>query len=398
MRSESTVCETVAIPAESAIMEVPQSPALQPARTRIKKLPPALRRRRIPFHTEPRFFRRFLWRLKEDSQFLRTTIQITFALLCVWIGIEFALFVRWGTSGGTAAFAHRPPGAEGFLPISALISLKYLILSGIVNNIHPAGLFIFIAILLVSFVAKKAFCSWLCPIGTLSESLWNLGARLFGRTFLPPKWIDIPLRSLKYLLLLFFLYIVWVMDEVALRTFIDSPYNRVADVKMYFFFAHITTFALWTIIILMLLSLVIRNFWCRYLCPYGALLGLTGLLSPLKVTRTKSTCIDCELCTKVCPSGIKVHLANRVWSDECTSCLQCVEICPVKETLTVRAAGEERSIPNWVFGTLVVGIFVAITGLAMLSGHWQNAIPQREYLDHFRNIDSPLYEHQRGLR
>ncbi len=394
MRSESTECETAAIPTDGVTMEVPQ----KPSRPRIKKLPPELRRHRIPYSTEPRLFRRFLWRLKEDSQFLRTTLQITFALLCIWIGIEFALFVRWGTSGGAAPFAHRPPGAEGFLPISALISLKYLILSGIINDIHPAGLFILIGIVIVSFVAKKAFCSWLCPIGTLSESLWNLGAKLFGRTFLPPKWIDIPLRSLKYLLLLFFLYVVWSMDEAAVRTFIDSPYNRVADVKMYFFFAHITTFALWTIIILMLLSLVIRNFWCRYLCPYGALLGLTSMLSPLKVTRAKSTCIDCELCTKVCPSGIKVHLANRVWSDECTGCLQCVEACPVKETLTVRAAGEQRSVPNWVFGTLIAGIFVAVTGLAMLNGHWQNAIPRGEYLDHFRNIDSPLYEHQRGLR
>ncbi len=398
MRSETAGQQSAVVSTLGSSFQATRIVAQVPTPPRVKKIPPDARRRRILYHTEPRFFKRILWRLREDSQYLRTAIQLAFALLCIWIGIEFAMFVHWGTSGGTAAFHQRPPGAEGFLPISSLIGLKYLILTGIINNIHPAGLFIFVAILLVSVVAKKSFCSWLCPVGTLSESLWNLGARLFGRTFLPPKWIDIPLRSLKYIILLFFLYVAWVMDETALRTFIDSPYNRVADVKMYFFFAHITTFALWTIIILMLLSLVIRNFWCRYLCPYGALLGLTGLLSPLKVTRESATCVDCVLCTKVCPAGIKVHEAKRVWSDECTSCLQCVEICPVKDTLTIRAAGEQRSVPNWVFGMLIVGIFVAVTGLAILAGHWHNGISQDEYLHHFRNIDSPLYEHQRGVR
>jgi polyferredoxin len=51
---------------------------------------------------------------------------------------------------------------------------------------------------------KKAFCSWLCPIGTLSESLWMLGRKLFGKNPGLPRWLDYPLRSLKYLLLFFF--------------------------------------------------------------------------------------------------------------------------------------------------------------------------------------------------
>ncbi len=367
-------------------------------RRAVKKIPPELRRRRNSHKSEPSILRRTLLRLRDDSQYLRSAVQLVFALLCIWIGIEFYLFVRWGMSGGELGFSHRPPGAEGFLPISALISLKYFLLSGVVNTIHPAGLFIFVAILAVSLLAKKAFCSWLCPIGTLSESLWNLGAKIFGRTVLPPRWLDLPLRALKYILLFFFVYIAWAMDESALRAFIESPYNQVADVKMYLFFARITSFAAWTIIILMLLSLVIRNFWCRYLCPYGALLGLTSLLSPLKVTRSKATCIDCELCTKACPAGIPVHRLTRVRSDECMNCLACVEACPVRETLTVRASKESRSVPAWVFGALVAGVFVGITGLAILTGHWNNGIGKDEYLQHFQNIESPLYEHQRGLR
>jgi hypothetical protein len=78
------------------------------------------------------------------------------------------------------------------------------------------------------------------------------------------------------------------------------------------------------------------------------------------------------------------------------NCLACVEVCPVKETLDIRTSITKTKIPNWVFGTLVAGIFVAITGLAMLTGHWQNGISQEEYLKRFQNLDSPLYQHNQG--
>lgn len=115
---------------------------------------------------------------------------------------------------------------------------------------------------------------------------------------------------------------------------------------MYLFFAEITGFALCTIIILAFLSVVIKNFWCRYLCPYGALLGAVSWLSPFKVTRNVETRIDCELCTKACPSAIKVHKAKRVWSDECMSCYQCIEVCPVKDALIMSTQNNEEGNPG----------------------------------------------------
>ncbi len=365
---------------------------------RIKKIPPDLRKPKLKFGNERSLLRRILWRLHEDSQFFRSVLQIAFLLLCIWIGIEFYLFVQWGVSQGSQSFIQRPPGVEGFLPISALISAKYFLLTGVINAIHPSGLFIFVAIVLISFLGKKAFCSWLCPIGTISESLWRMGKALFGTNLTITRWLDYPLRSLKYLLLLFFVYVVWHMDAASLKSFIDSPYNKVADIKMYFFFAQITSFAFWTILILAALSLFIKNFWCRYLCPYGALLGIISWASPFKVTRNASTCIDCELCTKVCPANIKVHKAARVRSDECMNCLECVQICPVKETLEVRASASAARVPSWVFGVLVAGVFVAITGMAMLTGHWQNSMSQQEYLQHFRQIDSQVYSHESAIR
>ncbi len=317
-------------------------------------------------------------------------------------------------SEGTASFVERPPGVEGFLPISALMGLLHWIFSGTLNTIHPAATIILVAIIAVSIVMKKAFCSWMCPIGTLSESLWMLGQQLFKKNITVWKWLDYPLRSLKYLLLFFFTYSIAMMSVDDLNIFINSPYNKVADIKMYLFFAEITPFALWTIIILMLASIVIKNFWCRFLCPYGALLGITSFLSPLRITRVKETCVDCELCTKVCPSNIKVHQigqanpnntigqsrlndsVGQVWSDECTSCMRCIEECPVKETLVLRSKKTSASVSPFIFGVLVVGVFMAITGLGMLTGHWKNSVSKDEYQFRFQQLDSPLYNHARG--
>ena len=320
-----------------------------------------------------------LRRLREDSQAVRAAVQWAFLGLCAWIGVEFALFLRWGASGGRSGFVPHPAGAEGFLPISALLSLKHWVVTGRIHGIHPAGLFIFIAVLGIGLLLSKAFCSWMCPVGTLSEWLWKLGRKAFGRYVQVPRFLDVPLRAVKYLCLGFFVWAVWRMDGPVLEAFLDSPFNALADVRMYLFFAHISGLALGVILVLAGLSLVVQNVWCRYLCPYGALLGLLSLASPLRIARSKDSCIDCGLCTKACPSRIQVHLAGRVGGDECTACYRCVAVCPVKDTLKMRAPGG-KAVPGWVFGLLAAGLFVAVTGMAMLTGHWRTSLDRNDYL------------------
>ncbi len=63
------------------------------------------------------------------------------------------------------------------------MQLKYVVVAHQWPTIHPAGLFLFAAFLLMSFLLRKAFCSWLCPVGTLSEYLWKLGRYTFRRNF-----------------------------------------------------------------------------------------------------------------------------------------------------------------------------------------------------------------------
>ncbi|NIR47867.1 4Fe-4S binding protein [candidate division KSB1 bacterium] len=331
-----------------------------------------------------------------NAQSLRYLVQVGFLLLTLWIGFEFVQFVNWAEAGGPGEPIARPQGVEAFLPISALISLKYWILTGVVNNIHPAGLVIFLSIVGISLVVRKAFCSWICPVGFVSESLALVGEKVFGRNLRVPRWLDYPMRSLKYLLLFFFLYtIFWGMNEVALKVFIYSPYNRVADIKMLKFFQGISPTALWTIFILAVLSIFVKHFWCRYLCPYGALLGLVGFLSPTKVTRNIPSCIDCELCTKACPAQIAVHKAKTVQSDECTSCLSCVDACPVADTLYL-SVKKTRPLSPVRAAWAIVLILPLFMFLAKVTGNWYNAVSSQEYIHRVQEIHSPKYEHNRG--
>ncbi len=333
---------------------------------------------------------------EKGIQKIRFAIQTLFALLCIWIGIEFYLFVRFLETNGASAFYERPPGVDGFLPISSFMSFYLLLTTGEIHQAHPAGLFIFLSIVLMSLVFGKSFCSWLCPIGFLSELIGDFGEKVFKLRLKLPKFLDYPLRSLKYLMLGFLVYsVIFLMTPMAVKYFLDSPYNIVADIKMYYFFANISQTALIVISVLFILSIFIRNFWCRFLCPYGALLGIFSLLSPNKIQRNPTSCIDCGLCNKACPSFIKVDKVKTVISDECSTCLNCVDVCPVKDTLQLNSMLPSKTKINKKFIAIgVVGIFMLVTGLGILTNNWQNKVTKEEYLLHYKQMNS--YGHPTG--
>jgi hypothetical protein len=311
---------------------------------------------------------------------LRAVTQWGLLAACLYLGIRFGLFIRhFETFGQTPAYT-RPPGVEGFLPIGALVSLKHWLVNGTIDPVHPAALVLFVTFLALALLTKNAFCSWFCPLGTLSEWLWKGGQRLTGRTFQVWSRLDLPLRGLKYLLLLFFLKLIVIdMPGEALQGFLASPYWAVADVRMLQFFTAPSALSLGIIGLLILLSAVYRNFWCRYLCPYGALLGLLSFFSPLKVRRERAHCTACRRCTAVCPSRLPVHRLQTVRSVECTACLTCVANCPAPGALAVQPAFWRQSLPGWGFALLVVLVFAAGIGTGILTGHWQSVLTYEDF-------------------
>jgi polyferredoxin len=327
----------------------------------------------------------------DRSQLIRRTFQFLFLLLNVWIGVEFYLFVRYYESGGETHWAARPAGVEGWLPIASLMNLKSLLVTGKVPATHAAGMFLLIAFLAVSWTFRKSFCSWLCPVGTLSEWLWRLGRDTFGRNWALPRWLDVPLRSLKYILMGLFLYAVLSMPVLGIRQFLDSPYGFVADVKMMNFFRHMTIATAVTLGILVVLSVFVQNFWCRYLCPYGALMGLTALGSPLRIRREAGPCIDCGKCAKACPSQLKVDQLINIRSAECTGCLECVAVCPAEGALFL-AAPARRRVPVWAMAAGIAVIFCGLVGYARRAGYWETNVPSSvyfEYVPHASEFNHP---------
>jgi polyferredoxin len=321
----------------------------------------------------------FVRRQPDDGQLLRSTFQIGFALLNIWIGVRFYMWVRYYETGGQTLFVPRPPGVEGWLPIASLMNLKATVLTGELPPIHAAGMFLLVAFLSMSLLMRKAFCSWLCPIGTLSEWLWQGGEALFGRTFAPPRWIDVALRSLKYILLGLFLWAVGSMSVEAIRAFLTTPYGLIADVKMLGFFREIGRVGLAVVCILLIASVFVKNAWCRYLCPYGALLGLIALVSPTGIVRDPETCIDCAKCSKICPSRLPIDRLLAVRSAECTACLSCVSACPVRDALALKTA--RRRVPAWAVAAVVFGLFAGTVTVARWSGHWHTSLPEAVYFD-----------------
>ncbi len=312
------------------------------------------------------------------SQHLRFGAQAVFVLLNAWLGIQFFLFVRAFEQGTGVPSVSRPAGVEGWLPIAGLMNLKYSLITGTIPRVHPAAMILLVTFLLISLIFRKAFCSWLCPIGTLSEALWKLGRRLLGRNLAFPAWIDFSLRSLKYLLLVFFLYAIAGLSAEAIRGFLNSPYGLMADVKMLRFFRYLSTTAAVTLLALAVLSVFFRNFWCRYLCPYGALMGLAGLVSPARIRRYPDVCIDCAKCSKACPSLLAVDKVITVGSAECTACFECVAVCPAQGALEMVVL-RRRRLPAWVVTLGTAGIFLGAVGLAKLLDVWEGDIPIRIY-------------------
>jgi NAD-dependent dihydropyrimidine dehydrogenase PreA subunit len=304
---------------------------------------------------------------------LRIAVQAAFAVLCLFAGYRFYQFYSWAT-GQSDTYVSRPPAVEGFLPISALLGLKRLVMTGKWDEVHPAGLTILICALALAFLLRKGFCGWICPVGFASNITARLGRKL-RMAHEPPKWLDISLLGVKYLLLAFFCYIIlWKMDIRMIEDFLYSQYNLVVDARMLLFFLHPSMLTLKVLVVLLLVSLIVRNSWCRYLCPYGALLGLGALAGALQVKRDASLCIHCKECERICPASIRISQNRTIRHAECIGCAECVEICPRKDCLSLGAFASKR-IPLYAFPIAVVGLFVLFWMIALFTGHWHTEVP-----------------------
>ncbi|MDA8085964.1 MAG: 4Fe-4S binding protein [Nitrospiraceae bacterium] len=326
-----------------------------------------------------------------DIEKFRRAVQAAVLLLCLFAGYRLYLFVGQFPGGGVQI--SRPSVVDGFLPIGGLMGLKLWLSTGVFDPVHPAAIVILAAAIAVSAVFKKGFCSWICPVGALSETLWKTGGRISGRDFRPNRPLDYSLRSVKYILLAFFLINVFSMPSGALESFLSGPYWVAADARMLWFFEHMGVASGAVLAGLFAGSFFYRNFWCRYFCPYGALLGLLSFLSPAKVTRDEAACTHCGVCRRNCPAYIPVDKKTRIRSPECSGCLTCVARCPAPGALEVRLgrfrAGQDkipsvasergRAVSPFLYAALLLAVFFGIVAWAKAAGHWISGVPIADY-------------------
>ena len=311
--------------------------------------------------------------MKNTMLTARKYMQLYFLLLIIAAGYFLHQAILLLPTLGVHALQYRFPSLEAFLPISATVGLKHLLYRGEFDPIHPAGLTILLLAITSSWLLKRGFCSHICPIGTISEYLYQGRSFFYKKRIRLPSFLTYLFMTPKYLLLLFLLFAVFIemqADEIAF--FIHSPYNIIAEVKMMYFFSEPSLLTLKVLAGLVILSLLIQNFWCRFLCPYGALLGFFSLFSPTIIIRNSQQCISCKTCDNICPSQLSISSAENVSSTECTLCQSCVQSCP-RNSLRIGNEFNARSLTPLQYSGLLLGLFFGGILLASVSGHWNSA-------------------------
>lgn len=322
---------------------------------------------------------------------LRQTSQHILALSLFLVAIQYTINTLLLKQGLTP-WLTRPDVVDAFLPIAGGIELKAIISLNLWDQTHPAAAVMLAAVLLTGLICKRAFCGWSCPLGLAGEYLYALRKRVISAELAPPAWLDWPLRMLKYLLLLALCYIVIGMPTQAIPYYLQGNYHKIADVKMALFFVTPGIITLICFGAILALAAWRRQGFCRYLCPYGALLGLLSFASPLKIRRNPQHCLieakgmKCDKCTRACPANIVVHTQTTVRSDECQACMRCVAACPKSPALGFALKSGQRVSHKGLLALILLVLF-ALPLLAYLNGFWHSQTP-----DHIRMELIPIIE------
>lgn len=186
-------------------------------------------------------------------------------------------------------------------------------------------------------------CGFICPFGAIQDLLSRLGKKIFKRkynTFIPKK-IDSKLKYLRYVVLVLTV-ILTATSSVALLEAINPYHAYLSIFNRKFTVLGIIGFAI--LVLIIGLSFFVQRLWCRYVCPYGAFLGLFNKIKVFRVFRNKGTCISCKNCTRECPMGIEVHKKEELRNLSCISCMECVgdKVCPKDNTISFTSKDNEE--------------------------------------------------------
>ncbi len=221
-----------------------------------------------------------------------------------------------------------------FLEFDPLTALAGFLTSGTLYK----GLALALCIIVPTLFLGRFFCSWVCPLGITSQIL----GRLFNRRK-PADEQHLnayrPLFRIKYYLLMALLVLaalgslqIGLLDPIALiyRSFTVGVLPGLDRIGLPVHL-HAPVFQGGVLVALLFAAILVANrfmprFWCRVLCPLGALLGVLSRRAPLRIQRDIDKCTDCGKCVRHCQGACDPDRELRI--AECHLCMNCIEDCP----------------------------------------------------------------------
>jgi len=218
-------------------------------------------------------------------------------------------------------------------PFGGVATLYGLLTDGTyIQKIHASAVVLMAIVLFLSILFGPVFCGWVCPLGTLQDWISRIGKKLMKKRYnnlIPPK-VDKLLRYLRYLVLIWVIYVTASTGKLVFEAI--DPYYAL----FHFWTSEVAVGGLIILGLTILLSLGIARPWCKYACPYGALLGLTNKFRIFGIRRKASSCINCNRCSRECPMNLDVASATQIRDAQCISCYECTSgrSCPIPDTVS----------------------------------------------------------------
>lgn len=260
-------------------------------------------------------------------KYARTVVQIFFFFVVGMVALGHQLAEK----GISLPFL---PNASlhAICPFGGVESIYNLAVTGrLVNKVHDSSVVLMVIVFVIAILFGAAFCGWICPLGSIQEWIGKLGRKIFGKKYnqIIPAKVDKYLKYSRYLVLA---WIIYATATAAKLVFSDyDPFHSLFNI----FSPEVALSGLIILGVSLVLSLVMERPWCRYACPYGAILGLFNKFRLFTIRRSKSTCISCRLCDKKCPIKINISDADKVGDTHCITCLECTSeaACPKADTV-----------------------------------------------------------------
>ena len=267
------------------------------------------------------------------SIWIRRVVQIFFFVFIALISVNHTL----AESGGGIPLLSSA-SLHSLCPFGGVVTIyQYATVGTFVQKIHESAFVLMMIGFVLAILFGPVFCGWVCPLGTVQEWVAKWGKKLFRRRynhFVPPR-IDSVLRYARYIVLAWVLYVTAMSGKLIFADY--DPYFALFN----FWSGEVAWTSLAILGLTLGLSLFVERPWCKYVCPYGAVLGISNLFRVFQIRRVASTCKDDGACSVMCPMNIPVDAVKTVRDHQCISCLECTSeaICPVAKTVVFSTGG-----------------------------------------------------------